>query len=121
MTRYSFDGAGVSRERVALGHDPVELRECASLVAAATAGAMASTGSEGQALRTALARFRAVEAHAFDALADAASALGGRLDRSVAEARAVELFVTSGFAAVAASGPVRHGLPAAPTGVAGAG
>lgn len=110
MTRYSFDGSGVSRERLALAHDPAELRECASLVASATAVAMAATGSEGHALGAALSRFRVVHAHALDAVADAASALGDRLDRSTAEARCVELFITSGFAAAAASGVAPHGV-----------
>lgn len=108
MTRYSFDGTGVSRERVALAHDPVELRACASLVATASADAMAAAGSEGEGVRTALERFRTVQAHALDAVADAASALGDRLDRSTAEARSVELFITSGFAAVAASGAATY-------------
>src|SRR5829696_8714766 len=104
MTRYAIDADGVSHERLALAHDPAELRECASLVAAATAGAMAAAGHEGDGIRVALQRFRAVHAYALDAIADAASALGGRLDQSMLEARAVELHVTEGFAA-AARGP----------------
>src|SRR3954462_14784229 len=51
MARYSIDSEGVSRERFALADDPVELRECASLVAVATAGAVTSTGTEGGCLR----------------------------------------------------------------------
>ena len=115
MTRYSYDSAGVSRERFALAHDPVELRECASLVATATAGAMAATGSEGEGLSTALERFRAVHADALDAVADAASALGDRLDRSTAESRSIELSITSGFAVAATSGAATHSVSVAPS------
>ena len=60
MTRYAIDTEGVSRERLALAHDPAELHECASLVAAATAGALSALGVEGQGIRVALERFRAV-------------------------------------------------------------
>ena len=103
MTRYAIDSDGVSRERLALAHDPAELRECASQVAMATAGAMASTGDAGDVLRAELARFRVVHAHALDAIADAAGALADRLGRSTLEARSVELLVTAGFAGVTAS------------------
>ncbi len=114
MTRYSIDTDGVSRERLALAHDPAELRECASLVAAATAGAMSATGRRGRrAFESHSTRFRAVHAHALDAVADAASALGDRLDRSTLEARSVELFVTAGFAQVSASGLAAQGISAA--------
>ena len=111
MTRYAIDTYGVSRERLSLAHDPAELRECASLVAASTAGAMASLGDEGEVLRVELARFRIVHAHALDAVADAAAALGDRLDRSTSEALSVELFVTTGLASVAASSTVVLGGP----------
>ncbi len=111
MTRYAIDFDGVSRERLALAHDPAELRECASHVATATAGAMASTGDAGDVLRVELDRFRVVHAHALDAVADAAGALAHRLDRSTVEARSVELFVTAGFAGVAASSTVNLGDP----------
>jgi hypothetical protein len=104
MTRYSIDTEGVSRERLALAHDPDELRQCASAVASATAAAMAAVGREGALIRTALERFRVVHAYALDAVADAAGALGDRIDRSTLEARSVELFVTAGFAQVAAVG-----------------
>jgi hypothetical protein len=110
MARYSIDPHGVSRERLALAHDPAELRACASVVAAATAGAMSAVGTEGDGLRVALERFRVVHAHALDAVADAAGALGDRIDRSTAEARSVELFITAGFAR-AASGAVGQGDP----------
>jgi hypothetical protein len=113
MTRSRIDTDGVSRERLALARDPAELRECASLVAAATAGAMTCAGSEGAEVRRALERFRAVTAHALDAIADATSALGDRLDTCTAEARSVELLVTEGFAHVAASVPAALGGPAA--------
>jgi hypothetical protein len=56
----------------------------------------------------------AQDVHALDALADAASALGDRLDRSTLEARSVELFVTSGLAAIAASGQAAPGDPSGP-------
>lgn len=112
MTRYAFDTDGVSRERVALAHDPSELRECASVVARCTADALAGVGVDADALRTAVERFRLVHAHALDAVADAAAALGDRLDRSTAEARSVELFVTAGFAGVA-SGPAAWADPTA--------
>src|SRR3954471_9496903 len=105
MTRYAIDTDGVSGERLALAGDPVELRECASLVAGATTGAMTSAGTEGDGLRAALERFRVVHAHALVAVADAAAALGDRLDQSTAQARSVELFITAGFAHVAASAP----------------
>ncbi len=111
MTRYATDTEGVSRERLALAHDPAELHECASLVAAATAGALSALGVEGEGIRAALERFRAVHAYALDAVADAASALADRLDRSTLEARSVELFVTAGFAGVAASSTVNLGDP----------
>jgi hypothetical protein len=104
MTRYSIDTEGVSRERLALAHDPDELRQCASAVASATAAAMAAVGREGPVIRTALERFRLVHAHALDAVADAAGALGDRLDRSTTETRSVELLVTAGLAQVAAVG-----------------
>ena len=110
MTRYSIDTAGVSRERLALAHDPAELHECASLVAAAAAGALSALGVEGEGIRVALERFRAVHAYALDAVADAASALGDRLDRSTLEVRSVELFVTAGFAQVSASGLASQGI-----------
>jgi hypothetical protein len=113
MTRYSIDTDGVSRERLALAHDPAELHECASLVAAATADAMSALGVEGDGVRVALARFRAVHAYALDAVADAASALGDQLDRSTLEARSVELFVAAGFAQVSASGLAAQGISAA--------
>ena len=111
MTRYAIDTHGVSRERLALEREPAELRECASVVAAATADAMAAVGCEGDGLRVALERFRVVHAHALDAVADAAGALGDRIDESAAEARAVELFVTAGFASMAASAAVGQGEP----------
>ncbi|WP_374968636.1 hypothetical protein [Terrabacter sp. BE26] len=114
MTRFSIDTSGVSRERLALAEDPRELRECASQVAAATAAAMAAVGGEADGVGTALERFRLVHTHALDAVADAASALGDRLDRSTLEARSVELFVSAGFAQVAASGLGRHGATPAP-------
>ena len=104
MTRYSIDAEGVSRERLALAHDPPELRACASAVATAAAEAMAAMGSHGTSLRGAVDRFRTVYAHALDAVADASAALGDRLDRSTAEARSVELFVTASLAEVAAGG-----------------
>jgi len=110
MTRYSIDTEGVSRERLALAHDPAELHECASLVAAATAGALSALGVEGEGIRVALERFRAVHAYALDAVADATSALGDRLDRSTLEVRSVELFVTAGFAQVSASGLASQGI-----------
>ena len=75
MTRYAIDTEGVSRERLALAHDPAELHECASLVAAATAGALSATGVEGEGSESHSTRFRAVHAYALDAVADAASAL----------------------------------------------
>lgn len=102
MTRYSIDTEGVSRERLALAHDPDELRQCASTVASATAAAMAAVGREGAVIRTALERFRLMHAHALDAVADATGALGDRLDRSTSETRSVELLVTAGLAQVAA-------------------
>jgi hypothetical protein len=105
MTRYAFDTDGVSRARLALTDDPAQLRACASLVAAATAGAMSAVGSEGGCVRVAVERFRTVHAHALDAVADAASALGDRLDRSTLETRAVELFVTTSLADVATKVP----------------
>ena len=111
MTRYSIDTDGVSRERLALAEDPAQLRACASAVAAATASAMAALGGEGEGIRTALERFRVVHAHALDAVAEAADALGDRLDRSTLEARSVELFVTDGFARVTAVGPAGSGIP----------
>jgi hypothetical protein len=111
MTRYAIDTHGVTRERLALAREPAELRECASVVAAATAGAMAAVGCEGDGLRVALERFRVVHAHALDAVADAAGALGDRIDESAAEARAVELFVTAGFAGVTAGAPLGQGDP----------
>ncbi|GAB2748614.1 hypothetical protein UB45_08770 [Terrabacter sp. 28] len=101
MTRYSIDVGGVSRERLALAHDPAELRACASAVAVATAGAMAAAGSQAAGLRASLDRFRTVHARALDAVADAAAALGDRLDESTAEARSVELLVTSSLAEAA--------------------
>ena len=104
MTRYSIDVDGLSRERLALGHDPTELRACASSVALATAGAMAAAGSQVPGLRPSLDRFRTVHARALDAVADAAAALGDRLDQSTAEARSVELFVTSSLAQAGAMG-----------------
>lgn len=111
MTRYAIDAHGVSRERLALAHDPAELRECASLVGASTSGGLASLGDEGDVLRVALERFRVVHTHALDAVADAADALGGRLDRSTLEARAAELFVTAQFAGVTTSSAVALGDP----------
>ncbi len=114
MTRYSIDGHGVSRERLALARDPAELRACASLVAMGSAGAITATGGEGDALRVALERFRVVHSHALDAVAEAASALGDRLDRSTVEARSVELFLTAGFAQVTASGSAALADPASP-------
>ena len=110
MTRYAIDTEGVSRERLALAHDPAELHECASLVAAATAGALSALGVEGLGIRVALERFRAVHAYALDAVADAASALGDRIDRSTLETRWVELFVTVGFAQLSASGSASQGI-----------
>lgn len=114
MTRYSIDTDAVSHERLAVAQDPAELRQSASAVAAATATAMAAVGSEGAVLGTALARFRAVHAYALDAVAEAADALGDRLDRSTLKAREVELFVTAGFAQVAAAGPARPSVAAVP-------
>ncbi|GAA2024764.1 hypothetical protein GCM10009740_12990 [Terrabacter terrae] len=114
MTRFSIDTAGVSRERLALSGDPRELRESASQVAAATAAAMAVVGGEGDGVRSALERFRVVHTHALDAVADAAGALGDRLDRSTLEARSAELFVSAGFAQVAVSGLGGHGAVPAP-------
>lgn len=111
MTRYSIDTHGVSSERLALSHDPAELSACASAVASAGGFASAAAGREGHGLGIALERFRSVHAHALDALADAASALGDRLDRSTLDARSVELFVTSGFAAVTTSGHAALGDP----------
>lgn len=111
MTRYSFDTHGVSRERLALSHDPAELSACASAVAAAGASAAAAVGRERDGLGVALDRFRTVLAHAFDAMADAAGALGDRLDRSTLEMRSVELLVTDGFARVAANGSATLGDP----------
>ncbi|MER7073957.1 hypothetical protein [Terrabacter sp. NPDC000476] len=98
MTRYAMDADGVSRERLALAHDPAELRACASALAAATAHVLGALGNEAADVRAATERFRLVHAHALDAVAEAADALGGRLDRSVAEARAVELAVTRALA-----------------------
>jgi hypothetical protein len=114
MTRYSIDTHGVSCERLALSNDPTELSACASAVASAGAFASAAVGREGDGLGIALERFRSVHVHALDALADAASALGDRLDRSTLEARSVELFVTSGLAAIAASGQAAPGDPSGP-------
>lgn len=116
MTRYSIDTDGVSRERLASAQEADQLRQGASAVATATATAMAAVGSEGTAIGTALARFRAVHAYALDAVADAADALGDRLDRSTLEARAVELFVTAGFARVGAVAPTAPGA-SAPSGL----
>lgn len=116
MTRYALDTEGVSRERLALAHDPAELHECASLVAAATAGALSALGVEGEGIRVALERFRAVHAYALDAVADAASALGNRLDRSTLEARAVELFVTAGFGQVSAGRLASQGISSSDSG-----
>ena len=104
MTRYSIDTEGVSRERLALAHDPAELHECASLVAAATAGALSALGVEGEGIRVALERFRAVHAYALDAVADAASALGDRLDGRPWRCARWSSLVTAGFAKVSASG-----------------
>ncbi|MFM6850161.1 MAG: hypothetical protein ACKOVB_13785 [Terrabacter sp.] len=98
MTRYSMNVDGVSRERLALAHDPADLRACASSVAVATAVAMAAAGSQAAGLCASLDRFRTVHARALDAVADAAAALGDRLDQSTAETRSVELFVTSSLA-----------------------
>ncbi len=112
MTRYSIDTDGVSRERLALAEDPAQLRACASAVAAATASALAALGGDGEGIRAALERFRLVHAHALDAVADAADALGDRLDRSTLEARSVELFVTAGFASAATLGAAGHGTSA---------
>ncbi|GAA2487333.1 hypothetical protein [Terrabacter carboxydivorans] len=112
MTRYSFDTHGVSRARLALSHDPAELSACASAVASAGMAATVALGDDAEGLRAAIERFRVVHAHAFDALADAASALGDRLDRSTLEMRSVELFVTAGFSAVTADG---SGAPRGPT------
>lgn len=109
MTRYSIDTHGVSGERLALAHDPAELSACASAVASAGGFASAAVGREGHGLGIALERFRSVHAHALDAVAEAASALGDRLDRTTLETRSVELFVTSGFASAAASGPAALG------------
>ena len=114
MTRFSIDTAGVSRERLALAGDPRELRECASQVAAATAAAMAAVGGDGDGVRNALEGFRLVHTHALDAVADAAGALGDRLDRSTLEARSVELFVSAGFEQVAVTGLGGHGAAPAP-------
>jgi hypothetical protein len=105
MTRYSFDTHGVSRERVALSHDPAELDECASAVASAGVVAAVALGDDARSLRDAIERFRVVHAHALDALADAAAALGDRLDRSAIEMDSVELLVTAGFSALAADVP----------------
>lgn len=110
MTRFSIDTDGVSRERLAVAQDPGELRESAATVALATATAIAAVGTEGGGIGTALARFRAVHAYALDALADAADALGDRLDRSTLQAREVELFVTAGLARVSAVGPPAPGI-----------
>ncbi|WP_020144495.1 hypothetical protein [Terracoccus sp. 273MFTsu3.1] len=115
MTRYAIDSDGVSRERLALAHDPAELRACASQVATATAGAMASAGDAGAVLRVELDRFRVVHAHALDAVADAAGALGDRLDRSTLEARSVELVVSAGFAGVTTSSAAALSDPASAT------
>ena len=109
MTRYVLDTDGVTRARLALADDPPELRECASVVAAATATAMSAAGSEGSQVRTALERFRTVHCHALDAVADAAGALGDRLDQSTAEARSVELFVTTALEGVATHLPAVMG------------
>lgn len=109
MTRYAMDADGVSRERLALAHDPAELRACASALAAATAHVLGALGSDTAGVPAATERFRLVHAHALDAVAEAADALGGRLDRSAAEARAVELAVTGALASTggwaAAAGP----------------
>jgi hypothetical protein len=83
-------------------------------VASAGAAASASVGREGDGLGIAHQRFRNVHVHALDALADAASSLGDRLDRSTLEARSVELFVTSCLAAVAASDQAAPGDPSSP-------
>jgi hypothetical protein len=109
MTRYSFDTHGVSSARLALSHDPAELSTCASAVASAGASAAVALGDEADGLRTAIERFRVVHAHAFDALADAAAALGDRLDRSTLEMRSVELLVTAGFSAVTTDVSAAHG------------
>ena len=101
MTRYSIDVGGVARKRLALAHDPAELRACASSVAVAAAGALAAAGSQAAGLSASLDRFRTVHARALDAIADAAAALGDRLDESTAEARSVELIVTSSLAEAA--------------------
>jgi hypothetical protein len=115
MTRYAIDTHGVCRERGALAHDPAELRECASLVAVATAAAAVSTGGEGNVLAAELARFRVVHAHALDAVADAADALSDHLDRSTLEARSVELLLTAGFAGLSANSAAPLGDPVIPT------
>jgi hypothetical protein len=110
MTRYVLDTDGVTRERLALADDPAQLRECSSVVAATSAAAMSAVGPEGGYVRTALERFRTVHCHALDAVAEAATALGDRLDRSTVEARSVELFVTTALAEAATN------LPAAMSG-----
>ena len=114
MTRYSFDTHGVSRERLALSHDPAELSTCASAVASAGTAAAVALGDGAEGLRVAVERFRVVHAHAFDALADAAAALGDRLDRSTLEMRSVELLVTAGFSTVTTNAPAAHGDPIQP-------
>src|SRR5688572_14117812 len=111
MTRYFLDTDGVTRARLALADDPAQLRECASVVAATTAAAMSAVGPEGTCVCTALRRFRTVHCHSLDAVADAASALGDRLDRSTVEARSVELFVTTALAGVATDLPAAMGFP----------
>jgi hypothetical protein len=105
MTRYVLDTDGVTRARLTLADDPAQLRECASVVAATTAAAMSAVGPEGSYVRTALERFRMVHCRALDAVADAASALGDRLDQSTVEARSVELFVTTALAEAATELP----------------
>jgi hypothetical protein len=114
MTRYSIDTHGVSCERLALSNDPSELSACASAVASAGAFASSAVWREGDGLGIAHERFSSEHVHALDALADAASALGDRLDRSTLEARSVELFVTSCLAAVAASDQAAPGDPSGP-------
>ena len=78
MTRYAIDTEGVSRERLALAHDPAELHECASLVAAATAGALSALGVEAPAVAAATS-----DAHSCSSAGSCASASRSRDTPSV--------------------------------------
>ena len=104
MARYSIDVPGVSRARAELGRDPATLRECSVGLSVATARLSAAVRPDAPELSAALDRFRAVHAHALDAVASAAEALGGRVDLAASSAMGVEGEV----AAALAAGTVGH-------------